>query len=294
MAVVVLVVAGVGAFVGGRVSDSHLPSTKGNTRNTSASTTTRPGSLPRVINCAGARGPALKPAMFLVACGDGNVWVSGIAWTSWTDTAAHGRGTLNVNLCSPDCAQGSWRKTPTAIMLSKPVDTRYGPLYTTATVGALGTQVMKLPTNTGTPTSWAGYYLYIAPNSEDVALLALYQSAFGLTGTWYETSAHADSEAIALNGTETAMPPSNSFPVTVAKWGGGLQFEILTNYARVTLRATSRNAFGFTATKLVNGTPYSLTFEYFSSQTSAAALYGSEAQQIADFCQTASAGCGQN
>jgi hypothetical protein len=245
--------------------------------------------------------------MFLVACGDGSISVTSIAWTTWTRTVARGHGTLNMNNCDPDCAEGSWKKTPTAIVLGKPVDTRYGPLYTTATISALGPPVMKLPTSTGTPMrtstttttaagpplSWSGYYLYVASNGEDVALLALYRSAFGLTGTWYETSAHADSEAIALNGTETAMPPSDSFPVSVTKWSGGLQFEIRTDYATVTLRA-SRAVGGFTATDLVNGTPYSLTFSYFSGQASAAATYGREAQQIADFCQAASAGCGQN
>ena len=140
---------------------------------------------------------------------------------------------------------------------------------------------------------WPGDYVYIAPDGGDAVLLVLSESDFGLTGTWYETAEHADTGAIALNGTETSMPPSNRFAVSVSKWSGGLQFAITNEYETVTLRATpdlcGALCLGFTAEELYAGTPY----EYRFTRATVGA-YDAAVQAITKRCQQVSTDCGQN
>lgn len=96
---------------------------------------------PRVIACTGASAPAFRPTEFVIACGDGNSYVAGITWSSWTSRVAHGHGTLETNTCQPDCAQGLCTSSPTNISLSTPVKTRYGSLFSIAVVGAATLQL---------------------------------------------------------------------------------------------------------------------------------------------------------
>jgi hypothetical protein len=156
VALIVVIVIGIGVFFGVQATESH--SVSPGTRTTSlpnASSTipivVSPNSLPRVINCLDAGGPTLKPVTFYVACGDGSVSVTSINWKSWTVAAARGEGTLNDNTCVPDCAQGRWNKVSTAITLTKPVSTRYGQLFTNAIVSALASPAMILPTSSVSP-----------------------------------------------------------------------------------------------------------------------------------------------
>jgi hypothetical protein len=205
-----------------------------------------------LINCTSEVGPTLKPKTFLVACGDGSIWVGGITWNSWTATAAKGHGILHLNSCSPDCADGNWKKAPTTIVLRKPVKTRYGPLYTVAIISALRPSSMMLPTSTTTPPpvvpsttlappdviggSWE--YLGFSASGEvvDIVLLTLVDFPPGqLTGSWSETAAPGYT-SLALNGTEcagcngVAGAYANDFNVTGVVHASTFSIEVQDNY----------------------------------------------------------------
>lgn len=64
---------------------------------------------PEVILCDGKG--AVKPKEIVLACGDGNTFVSKIRWKKWTSNTATGVGTLTWNTCLPDnCAAGIVQK----------------------------------------------------------------------------------------------------------------------------------------------------------------------------------------
>jgi hypothetical protein len=93
--------------------------------------------LTRVIPCTGAGGPQFKPKTFLLACADANSYVAHIKWTSWTLNGAHGLGTLEENDCTPNCVSGKFNSSPTTIVLSLPVASHYGKLFSVVVVGSI-------------------------------------------------------------------------------------------------------------------------------------------------------------
>ncbi|MFJ9822751.1 hypothetical protein ACIRSU_00020 [Streptomyces sp. NPDC101160] len=64
--------------------------------------------------------PQVRPADFLLACGDGNNRLTGLHWTSWGPRSATGTGTDLVNDCVPYCAAGTFRSYPVTVTLSRP------------------------------------------------------------------------------------------------------------------------------------------------------------------------------
>jgi hypothetical protein len=64
--------------------------------------------------------PLVRPGSIVVACGDGNFYLTGIHWTSWGRTAATGIATAHRNDCKPYCAAGHFHTYVVAITLSKP------------------------------------------------------------------------------------------------------------------------------------------------------------------------------
>jgi len=91
---------------------------------------------------------------------------------------------------------------------------------------ALGRDSVRAPTTSTTLSSgsnWSGEYAWTSnPDgtvyATDTVLITLLQTPGGIQGSWTET-ALATSHALALNGTETSMPPENSFSLTVARNG---------------------------------------------------------------------------
>jgi hypothetical protein len=57
----------------------------------------------------------------VVACGDGNFFVTKLRWKSWSLDSAVATGTGNQNDCKPYCAGGHFHAYPISIRLSKPV-----------------------------------------------------------------------------------------------------------------------------------------------------------------------------
>ena len=61
---------------------------------------------------------AFKPGRITIACADGNLFMTGIHWTSWGRKSAVGAGTAHINDCIPSCAMGHFRKGRARIRLS--------------------------------------------------------------------------------------------------------------------------------------------------------------------------------
>jgi len=55
-------------------------------------------------DCGGR--PRYKPRTIIVACGDGNLWLQAITWSSWTSSSAKGVGVYHWNDCIPQCYRG--------------------------------------------------------------------------------------------------------------------------------------------------------------------------------------------
>ncbi len=68
-----------------------------------------------VVSCDGEM--RTEPATIEVS-GDGSGFVAGITWSGWGTGTAQGAGTLNVNNCTPNCAQGKLTGYPATIRLS--------------------------------------------------------------------------------------------------------------------------------------------------------------------------------
>ncbi len=91
----------------------------------------------RVIACNGVSGPQFKPKTFILACADANSYVAHIKWTSWSLNGARGLGTLRENDCMPNCVSGKFDSSPTTIVLSQPVASHFGKLFSVAVIGSI-------------------------------------------------------------------------------------------------------------------------------------------------------------
>ena len=76
------------------------------------------GKRPLLIsNCAKAK---FEPRNVIIACGDASLGAREMTWSKWTQKAALGTGTGQVNDCTPDCAHGTTKTAPMQLLLSKP------------------------------------------------------------------------------------------------------------------------------------------------------------------------------
>jgi len=80
-----------------------------------ASTTTVP-SFAGCFNVA----PKVRPPSLVVACGDGNFFLTGLKWSHWTTMSAAGLGTGHQNDCTPYCAAGHFHLYRVSVRLSRP------------------------------------------------------------------------------------------------------------------------------------------------------------------------------
>jgi hypothetical protein len=68
-----------------------------------------------VINCQGRA--EVRPGTFTLACADGNDYLTGLSWTSWTPRLASGYGIQEENDCTPYCAAGHFHAYPVLVRL---------------------------------------------------------------------------------------------------------------------------------------------------------------------------------
>jgi hypothetical protein len=83
------------------------------------------GRLPYFVGCSPSHSQ-IRPRSIVVACGDGNFYVTGIKWSRWDATTAFGIGTGHQNDCRPDCAGGHFHTYLVSIHLSRPVACKSG------------------------------------------------------------------------------------------------------------------------------------------------------------------------
>jgi len=67
-----------------------------------------------VVSCQGEL--KSQPETILLS-GDGSVFVNDLAWTGWGSEGATGHGTLKIDNCKPNCAQGSFKDYEATIVV---------------------------------------------------------------------------------------------------------------------------------------------------------------------------------
>jgi hypothetical protein len=78
-----------------------------------------------------------EPAEIYVS-GDGSAFISGLTWTGWGLSKATGSGTLKLDNCTPNCAQGSFTDYQATVILSNLTGYVGGAAYATMMVDAPG------------------------------------------------------------------------------------------------------------------------------------------------------------
>lgn len=67
----------------------------------------------------GCVGHTVRPGRIVIACADGQVYATGIHYSSYGRRKARGQGTVWRNDCNPDCANGTVTSHPARIVLSR-------------------------------------------------------------------------------------------------------------------------------------------------------------------------------
>ncbi|MEY9877519.1 hypothetical protein ABH931_007043 [Streptacidiphilus sp. MAP12-33] len=105
-----------------------------------------------LVDCAGQA--RTQPDTYLLACGDGNNYLTGIQWTAWTADSATATATDNANDCKPDCADGRFHTYPVTVTFDQP-RTRAGqtgsPSYGHVTVHYTGDRPAGVPATVSVP-----------------------------------------------------------------------------------------------------------------------------------------------
>ena len=63
--------------------------------------------------------PEVQPERIVISCADEGIFVDSITWSKWGNRRATGQGTLNVNTCKPNCAEGNFKQYPANLTLKK-------------------------------------------------------------------------------------------------------------------------------------------------------------------------------
>ncbi|POX45459.1 hypothetical protein C3489_34135 [Streptomyces sp. Ru71] len=64
--------------------------------------------------------PQVRPADFILACGDGNSRLSSLHWKQWDTGVAVAEGVNAVNDCKPYCAAGHFHSYAVTVRLDRP------------------------------------------------------------------------------------------------------------------------------------------------------------------------------
>ncbi|MGW1587698.1 hypothetical protein [Streptomyces sp. NPDC002386] len=73
---------------------------------------------PVLVDCSFQR--TVRPADYILACGDGNSRLLGLHWTKWGSRAAVAEGLNAVNDCKPYCAAGKFHSYRVTVRLDSP------------------------------------------------------------------------------------------------------------------------------------------------------------------------------
>lgn len=73
----------------------------------------------------------VRPRSIVVACADGNFYLTRIHWTSWTTASASGTAVGHQNDCTPNCAAGHFHTYPATLTLKRPLSCDGHTVFTT-------------------------------------------------------------------------------------------------------------------------------------------------------------------
>ena len=90
-----------------------------------AAAATTAGTLPSFTPCPPVK-PAIRPATVVVACGDGNLYLTALRWSRWTETSAAATGIAHENDCKPYCAAGHFHTYAASLHLTRPRTCAHG------------------------------------------------------------------------------------------------------------------------------------------------------------------------
>ena len=80
----------------------------------------------------------MRPHSIVIACGDGNLYLTGIHWRTWNAVTAAGSATAHQNDCTPYCAAGRFHTYPATVALSQPKSCKGTVVFTRITWHARG------------------------------------------------------------------------------------------------------------------------------------------------------------
>jgi hypothetical protein len=72
----------------------------------SCTSTTAAAAVPVLSYCL--KPATVKPSSIVIACGDGNRYITGIHWTNWGKKSAKAAGVLHWDDCQPACFSGHY------------------------------------------------------------------------------------------------------------------------------------------------------------------------------------------
>jgi hypothetical protein len=104
--------------------------------------------LPGVVaDCTTAppHGLTARPTEIVISCADNGLGVQHLTWSSWSASSATGQGSLWLNLCKPDCADGTFAHYPVKTALSHVKYSSDGPWFSVLTITFEGTRPHSLP-----------------------------------------------------------------------------------------------------------------------------------------------------
>jgi hypothetical protein len=118
-----VLVLGAGALLPAAASPGHTTTASGSSGTSSSSGSSGRGqtstSAPVVLDCSGK--PQTQPSEYVLACGDGNNYLTSAHWTRWNGVSAYATATDVANDCRPYCAAGHFHTFPVDVTLTDPV-----------------------------------------------------------------------------------------------------------------------------------------------------------------------------
>src|SRR5581483_802952 len=92
--------------------------TQGSSAVTSAHLVAASQPKPAVFNCLNH--PVVKPSSYVLTCADDGSFLYHLKWAGWTAQRATAAGVHELNDCTPNCAEGTFRKYPAIITFWRP------------------------------------------------------------------------------------------------------------------------------------------------------------------------------
>jgi hypothetical protein len=113
---------------------------------TLAACTPTPTVLPGINAPFCISAPVVKPTRIVIACGDGNLQATHIAYLSYGTSSAAATATMEANDCVPNCAEGHFHPYPAKLAFSNVQAGRFTRVVVTYTAAVpFGSRVQTYP-----------------------------------------------------------------------------------------------------------------------------------------------------